>query len=212
VVAVVRLNEPQYDVSAFRAAGIAVADLFFEDCSPPPVDVVAKFLLLAERIPGAIAVHCKAGLGRTGTLIALHMMQRHGFSAREAMGWLRIVRPGSVIGEQQQFLCDREPLMRREAARQRAPDADAAAAAAAVPHSAAGLAAVERVVRSATADIDGRLARAARAGAFERLSTGGGGGDAVLSAHVAAAAARRSGMRAAEMGGGEREGAGRSKE
>ena len=113
---VVRLNEPHYRQSGFTAAGIAVADLCFEDCTPPPVDVVAKFLAIAEAIPGALAVHCKAGLGRTGTLIALYMMKHHDFSAREAMGWLRIVRPGSVIGPQQQFLCDREAMMRRSAA------------------------------------------------------------------------------------------------
>jgi hypothetical protein len=38
-------------------------------------------------------------------------MKHHGFSAREAIGWLRIVRPGSVIGRQQQFLCEKEELM-----------------------------------------------------------------------------------------------------
>ena len=111
--AVVRLNEPQYSKRAFTDAGIAVADMYFEDCSCPPPRVVARFLAVAEAVPGALAVHCKAGLGRTGTLIALYMMKHHGFRAREAIAWLRIVRPGSVIGPQQQYLCDMEPRMRR---------------------------------------------------------------------------------------------------
>jgi protein-tyrosine phosphatase len=112
VQAVVRLNSPQYDKDAFEQQGIVVADLYFEDCTPPPASVACKFLALAERLEGPIAVHCKAGLGRTGTLIALYMMKHHDFTAREAMGWLRIVRPGSVIGSQQQFLCEKESMVR----------------------------------------------------------------------------------------------------
>jgi hypothetical protein len=41
-------------------------------------------------------------------LIALYMMKHLRFSAREAMGWLRVMRPGSVIGEQQHYLCEVE--------------------------------------------------------------------------------------------------------
>jgi cell division cycle 14 len=92
--AVVRCNAPLYDRAGFEGAGIAVVDLCCEDGAPPPVDVVAKFLAVAERIPGAIAVHCGSGRGRSGTLAALYMMKHHGFTAREAIGWLRIVRPG----------------------------------------------------------------------------------------------------------------------
>ncbi len=46
-------------------------------------------------------MHCKAGLGRTGTLIACYMMKHYQMTAAECIAWLRIVRPGSVIGPQQ---------------------------------------------------------------------------------------------------------------
>ena len=119
---VVRLNEARYAAADWEREGLALADLPFDDCAPPPADVVAKFLAVAEGVPGALAVHCKAGLGRTGTLIALYMMKHHGFTARQAMGWLRIVRPGSVIGAQQRYLCDSEAAIRAagEAFRRRA--------------------------------------------------------------------------------------------
>jgi cell division cycle 14 len=107
---VVRLNEPEYEAREFEAHGIATVDLEFEDCTAPPLDVMAAFMDVMRSAPGAVAVHCKAGLGRTGTLAAMYLMATHGFAAREAMGWLRIVRPGSVIGDQQHFLCDIEDI------------------------------------------------------------------------------------------------------
>jgi cell division cycle 14 len=126
VKAVVRLNEKLYDEQVFEESGIRFFDLEFDDCTSPPDHIVAAFFRAVDSVEGLVAVHCKAGLGRTGTLIALDLMRRFRFTAREAMGWLRVVRPGSVIGDQQAYLCD------VEAAIAAAADPDA-------PHAGAGV-------------------------------------------------------------------------
>lgn len=45
-----------------------------------------------------------AGLGRTGTLIACYIMKHYKFTAQEAIAWIRICRPGSIIAHQQTWL------------------------------------------------------------------------------------------------------------
>jgi hypothetical protein len=53
---------------------------------------------------GALAIHCKAGLGRTGVLICSYLIKHHDFTPEEAIGYIRVCRPGSVIGLQQNHL------------------------------------------------------------------------------------------------------------
>ena len=78
------------------------------------MEIVRKFLQLAETEKGAIAVHCKAGLGRTGTLIGCFSMKHYYFPAAAFIGWIRIVRPGSILGPQQNYLIEMEKVMREE--------------------------------------------------------------------------------------------------
>lgn len=104
---VVRLNNPLYDKSVFEEVGIAHVDLYFDDGSNPSEAILREFIRRADEVVskgGAVAVHCKAGLGRTGVLIGAYLVWRYGFGASEAIGFMRIMRPGCVVGPQQHFM------------------------------------------------------------------------------------------------------------
>ena len=100
---VVRLNEEKYNKNFFTREGIEHNDLFFIDGSTPPDNIVEDFMNIcdshfASANAGSIAIHCKAGLGRTGTLIGLWAMKHYQIPAEAFIGWIRIVRPGSILG------------------------------------------------------------------------------------------------------------------
>ncbi|PLN80005.1 phosphatases II [Aspergillus taichungensis] len=105
---VVRLNSELYSPSYFTALGITHVDMIFEDGTCPPLQLVRRFIKMAhDMITGkdrGIAVHCKAGLGRTGCLIGAYLIYRYGFTATEIIAFMRFMRPGMVVGPQQHWL------------------------------------------------------------------------------------------------------------
>ena len=111
---IVRLNNQTYSASEFTERGVRHHELYFPDGTVPPKAVVSDFLALAEKEPGPIAVHCKAGLGRTGTLIACYAIKHYHFNAADFIGWIRICRPGSILGPQQFYLLEAEEGLKAE--------------------------------------------------------------------------------------------------
>ena len=117
VKAIVRLCEPTYAVDVFEFNGINVFDMPFTDGACPPPTVLFEFISLmckAEKYNYAVAVHCRAGLGRTGTLIACYLIWKYGLSQATAIAHLRMMRPGSIVSVQQVFIGAIERLIKKE--------------------------------------------------------------------------------------------------
>lgn len=80
----------KYDL---QAAQIAVADF-----TAPTIDQIEQAIamidgFLARDLP--VAVHCGAGLGRTGTILACYLVSQ-GYGAKEAINEVHEQRPGSI--------------------------------------------------------------------------------------------------------------------
>jgi protein tyrosine phosphatase type 4A len=106
--AVVRVCEPTYAVDALQSTGISVLDWEFSDGSPPPKEVIDKWLALIkdsfkEHPDQCIAVHCVAGLGRAPVLVALALMEA-GMKYEDAVDLIRQNRRGAINQKQLNFL------------------------------------------------------------------------------------------------------------
>ena len=90
----VNLTERPYLDGRFQIHGIPMPD-----GSAPDAEQIRRFCGLVERALDArnrVYVHCAAGCGRTGTMMACYLVYRHRLDPMEALRRVRDARPCSV--------------------------------------------------------------------------------------------------------------------
>ncbi len=100
---IISLTEYPLDQRTVESFGFEYLHLPILDYHAPTVNQVWTFLSFMERQrgAGAVVVHCAAGQGRTGTMLACALVHR-GLSAEEAIRTVRRLRPPSIDTEVQE--------------------------------------------------------------------------------------------------------------
>ena len=77
-----------------------------EDFSAPDmeqIDEAVEFIRVRIENNEPVMVHCAAGIGRTGTILACYLVKYQKISAKDAIQKVRKERPGSIQSESQEI-------------------------------------------------------------------------------------------------------------
>ena len=104
--AIVSLTEFPLNEALIEEFGFSVKHIPVRDFEAPTLEQIEDFIAFAEKVRAEgkkLVVHCDAGLGRTGTVLACYLVNK-GYNAAKAIEEVRTKRPGSVETFEQEEL------------------------------------------------------------------------------------------------------------
>lgn len=103
--AIISLTEWPLESDKVEAKNMAYLHLPIPDMQPPTLRDIIEFIQFVDQCNNnklPVVVHCSAGLGRTGTMLASYLVKK-GRSTAEALAQVRKIRPGSVETSDQEL-------------------------------------------------------------------------------------------------------------